>query len=289
MKILLIFVKRNLIFVGFLFCFSHTFALTVQTAISNDVTTNLIKQFAKEANWKNCYVEAMRAGISYPENQEFKYYKAMSALKLNKNTEKALDTLYKIYTSTNLPTSTRIKTLAAYEYGKEQWEQANDNKAFDALTYTFYNTKSPELFILSGCALFQFSSDFPQYKKDNSDLYMQINSSRDLWNAKYFALSKVDIKHDKIGIITKAGQGFITFYRTHIGPAIGDRCVLNPSCSEYFKQNLNAHGIVAVPMQADRFFREPDMAHRSDNIIIVNGRIKHADPISDHDFWFDKK
>ncbi|MDA3797467.1 MAG: membrane protein insertion efficiency factor YidD [Kiritimatiellae bacterium] len=289
MKIFRIFVKRNLILVGFLFYFLHTFAIVAQTVQSKDVTTKLIKQFAKDANWKNCYVEAMRADISYPENQEFKYYKAMSALKLNKNNEESLETLYKIYTSTNLPTSNRTKTLAAYEYGREQWKQANDKQAFDGVTYTFYNTKSPELFILSGCALFQFASDFPQYKKDNPDLYMQINSSRDLWNAKYFTLSKVEIKHENTGLITKAGKGFITFYRTQIGPAIGDRCVLQPSCSEYFKQNLNAHGIVALPMQTDRFFREPDMAHRSSNVIIVNGKVKHTDPISDHDFWFEKK
>jgi len=279
-----IFIKRNLTLVGFLFCFLCTSILISAEAVNNEQYV-FLKQLALENNWQSCYIESTRASITDPNNIEIQYYKAISEIKTDKNKNSALNNLYKIYTSTNLPTSNKIRTISAYEYGLEQWKAGDDEKAFTALTYSFYKTADPELFILSGCSLFQFAGDYPKYKKENPDLYMQINSTRDLWNAKYFNRSKIETHH-KDGLVTKAGKGFISFYRTQIGPAIGERCVLKPSCSEYFKQNINKHGLVAVPMQADRFFREPDESHKSDNIVIINDKVKHKDPITDHDFWF---
>jgi putative component of membrane protein insertase Oxa1/YidC/SpoIIIJ protein YidD len=247
-----------------------------------------LKQLAQENDWQSCYVEATRASIADPKDIEIQYYKAISEIKICRNKKAALNNLYTIYTSTNRPTSDKIRILSAYEYGREKWKTEKPEEAFNALTFTFYNTSNPELFILSGFSLFQFAQDYPKYKKEHPSLYMQINSSRDLWNAKYLNRTKID-SHRKDGLITKAGKGFISFYRTQIGPAIGERCVLQPSCSEYFKRNINKHGIVAVPMQADRFCREPDESHKSDNIVIINDKIKHTDPITNHDFWFEQQ
>jgi hypothetical protein len=286
MRIFGIFVKRNLTLVGFLFCFLFTYA-AISEVVGDNRLSDFVKQLAKEGDWQNCYIEATRADIADPENNELKYYRAVAAIKTDINKNFFLTNLHDIYTSTNNPPSDNTKNMSAYEYGREQWKAGNDQEAFDGLTYSFYNAADPELFILSGCSLFQFADDYPKYKKEYPDLYMQINSTRDLWNAKFFNMSKKE--HRKDGIITKAGKGFISFYRTQIGPAIGERCVMQPSCSEYFKQNINKHGIVAIPMQADRFFREPDESHKNNNIVIVNDKIKHADPITDHDFWFKKK
>jgi len=276
--------KRNLTLVGFLFCFSYTSAAISEVVEGNEKSV-FFKQLAQEGDWQNCYTEATRANIADPTNTEIQYYRAISGINTDKNKKLFLSNLHDIYTSTNNPASNNIRNLSAYEYGREQWKAGDDEKAFDALTYSFYNAADPKLFILSGCSLFHFAGDYPKYKKEHPDLYMQINSTRDLWNAKFLNMSKIE-NDRKDGIITKAGKGFISFYRTQIGPAIGERCVLQPSCSEYFKQNLQKHSAVAIPMQADRFFREPDESHKSDNIVIINNKIKHADPITDHDFWF---
>ncbi len=78
---------------------------------------------------------------------------------------------------------------------------------------------------------------------------------------------------------------FIRFYRSQISPAIGERCTLVPSCSEYFNQAWCKHGLIAVPMVADRFFREPDVNKHKHQPIIINNTIRYGDPVSDHDFW----
>ena len=54
------------------------------------------------------------------------------------------------------------------------------------------------------------------------------------------------------------GRGVIAVYRSQIRPAIGDRCVLLPSCSEYSHQAFQQHGFfIGAAMTADRFVREP--------------------------------
>ena len=79
---------------------------------------------------------------------------------------------------------------------------------------------------------------------------------------------------------------FISFYRTQISPAIGSRCDLEPSCSEYFVQSVKKHGILGVPIMADRFFREPSVFAAAEKpVVMPNGRIRYADPVCDHDFW----
>ena len=79
---------------------------------------------------------------------------------------------------------------------------------------------------------------------------------------------------------------FISFYRTQISPAIGDRCSLEPSCSEYFVQAVKRHGVLGIPIMADRFFREPSVFAAAEKpVIMPDGRIRYADPVCDHDFW----
>ena len=85
-------------------------------------------------------------------------------------------------------------------------------------------------------------------------------------------------------------QMFIGFYRSQISPAIGARCDLEPSCSEYFVQAVRRHGALGVPIIADRFFREPSVFAAAEKpVVMPDGRIRYADPLCDHDFWFEKR
>ena len=40
-------------------------------------------------------------------------------------------------------------------------------------------------------------------------------------------------------------------------------------------------------MYADRGFREPEVVEKAEKPVYVNGVLKYADPVSDHDFWMD--
>ena len=79
----------------------------------------------------------------------------------------------------------------------------------------------------------------------------------------------------------------VGFYRMFVGPAIGNRCVLEPSCSRYCLQATRKHGLLGIPMTADRFVREP-VASAPDRPVVRNtvGEWRHPDPVEDHDFWF---
>ena len=73
--------------------------------------------------------------------------------------------------------------------------------------------------------------------------------------------------------------------RHAIRPAIGSRCSLDPSCSEYFRQASRNHGLLSIPMIADRLVREPSVVLKREREIVVGGETRIADPLSDHDQW----
>ncbi len=77
----------------------------------------------------------------------------------------------------------------------------------------------------------------------------------------------------------------VWFYRKFVGPAIGSRCALEPSCSRYFLAASEKHGILGIPMIADRFVREPVESASSEWVVDSNGNPRHPDPVSNHDFW----
>lgn len=77
----------------------------------------------------------------------------------------------------------------------------------------------------------------------------------------------------------------VSFYRAFISSAIGSRCVLEPSCSQYFLDASRRHGILGIPMTTDRFIREPVESHSPRWVERPNGERRHLDPVDAHDFW----
>ena len=83
-------------------------------------------------------------------------------------------------------------------------------------------------------------------------------------------------------------RAVVGFYRFAIGPALGARCALEPSCSRYFVLSSRKHGWLGVPMTADRFVREP-VVSAPERPYVRNeaGAWRHPDPVEDHDWWMD--
>ena len=128
--------------------------------------------------------------------------------------------------------------------------------------------------------------EHPELKEGKDDLQDQINTSRDQWfGALFTQCAKPEASNDK----PESPGWFIAFYRGQISPAIGDRCNLEPSCSEYFHQAKALHGLKAIPMAADRFFREPGVnSEKKDPVLMPSGQIRYRDPLENHDFWMAK-
>ncbi len=78
----------------------------------------------------------------------------------------------------------------------------------------------------------------------------------------------------------------IRFYQNQIGPAIGQRCAMYPSCSHYSLEACRRYGLAGIPMTADRIIRESDHIRLRINPIQRHGRELYHDPVSDHTYWF---
>lgn len=81
-------------------------------------------------------------------------------------------------------------------------------------------------------------------------------------------------------------RGVIRFYQTQIGPALGQRCSMHPSCSRYSLEACRQYGLAGIPMTADRIIRESDHIRYRINPMIYNGREHYYDPVSNHSHWF---
>ena len=175
--------------------------------------------------------------------------------------------------------------VSAYELGRVLWRRGEREKALVAFERAFMATREKDLFLRSACSIFLLFKEEPRLKRGREYLVNQVNTSRSEWYGALFSeCAAPDAAKDGKPIAP------IRFYRSQISPAIGERCVLDPSCSEYFHRARKKHGLLGIPMIADRFFREPGVVHRAESpVVLPDGRIRYRDPIADHDFWMESK
>lgn len=81
-------------------------------------------------------------------------------------------------------------------------------------------------------------------------------------------------------------KAMVGFYRLAIAPAIGSRCVMQPSCSHFSMQAGKECGWLGLPMTADRLINEASMiVARHQPVTNAMGQVRFADPVSDHVGW----
>lgn len=78
----------------------------------------------------------------------------------------------------------------------------------------------------------------------------------------------------------------VRFYQTQIGPAIGQRCSMHPSCSAYCAEALRRYGWIGIPMTTDRLVRETDHVNYRLQPVWINGEERYYNPVDAHSFWF---
>ena len=78
-------------------------------------------------------------------------------------------------------------------------------------------------------------------------------------------------------------KAMVGFYRFMVAPALGSRCVMQPSCSEFSLQAGKQCGWLGLPMTADRLINEASMVVvRHHPVTNAMGQVRFADPVSDH-------
>ena len=235
----------------------------------------------EKGEWNLCRRECRRAILSdTPPVERFQLLEALSGVRAGMEAGTALPFFLAIVQENRDP---EVTASASYEAGRLQWQMDRTDDAFGSFAAAFHSTTNKALFLHAACSLFLLMEEDKSLREGQEDLISQINTSRDQWYGALFA--QCGRPDPKAGAQDSPGW-IIGFYRTQISPAIGARCTLQPSCSEYFLQARNKHGLLAYPMIADRFFREPEVNKLAEvPVIMPDGRILFRDPVEYHDFW----
>ena len=179
-----------------------------------------------------------------------------------------------------------VMAAASYECGRLALAGEDAGAAYAHFKKTFETTASYDLFLRSGCSLYMLTEKEKSLREQDLALALQLQTSRRLWSRDL--MTECGPPEKGGGMSSLPGKWIVAFYRSQINPAIGARCSLTPSCSEYFRQACRAHGLLGFAIQADRFFREPSEVAARRNPVPVGDVIKYADPLEDHTKWLKK-
>ncbi|MCX7010611.1 MAG: membrane protein insertion efficiency factor YidD [Kiritimatiellaeota bacterium] len=252
-----------------------------RVALAGSPSVELAADLFAEGRWLACIRECERASLLTPAQLAPRVLGAIARLRLGEKTSEAITQLEQVTgTATN-----ELAALSAFETGRARWRQGDATNAYLQVRTAFRMAGQPELFALSGCLLAEILRQFPSLGKDDAALFQTLETCRPLWTT--------EIVRDALGL-TYAGDSvtvrwIVALYRSGIRPAIGSRCSLTPSCSEYFLQAGKAHGLLAFPIVADRLVREPGVVQDAEHPVQVGEHIRYADPLAEHDYWLRAK
>ena len=247
-------------------------------------TIELATDLFAEGDWVGCRRECERALTETPADETARLLNAVSRLRSTNGAASVNSALESLAGSA---THAEIRAMAAYELGKCRWQEGHSTNAFLLFRQAFFETASQDLFLHAGCSLDLLMREFPTLGKNDFQLFQSLDTSRVLWTPEIVRECLPEKKRDG-GVWSKPGKWIVAFYREMVRPAIGGRCSLEPSCSEYFRQASEKHGLLGLPIQADRFIREPSVIQAAEKPIPVKEGVRYYDPLSDHDYWMKK-
>lgn len=264
--------------VGMIFCCGGS----ALGAPSPDVSLALATELYQEGDWPAARREALRALVAQPDNEAALMLSADCALRIDPSSELSRSTLDHLSVHAADPA---LRARAAYRVGQAYWGVGDLSSAWTAYARAFQGASDRALFLQSGCALFLLQRENSQLGADNPALLQQLATCRNLWNFDLrdeVRVTRIDKKQSSKG---RPAAGIVAFYRTQIRPAIGHRCSLEPSCSEFFLQASRTHGWLGLPLIGDRLVREPGVVQAAAEPVDRNGVTHYRDPLINHTDW----
>lgn len=182
-----------------------------------------------------------------------------------------------------------VRSRAGWAAWRAGWDGKSPNdEALEAAKTALETADDAEDFWLAGCALYFYAKKNPGALDGDAAVAMAVQASRDVWPVDVWKSCNPRTNGMKEGgglgnVLKWPGRLVTAFYREGIRPAIGGRCGLEPSCSEFFLQATEKRGLVGVAMGADRLIREPSvMAEGEETVTGPDGGVRVLDPVEDH-------
>ena len=247
-------------------------------------TLELAVELMGEGNWKGARREALRELAFHPEDERALLLAATAGLRQaeaspSHDAKPASSVLAHLAKEA---AGREVRLMAGYELGRARWAQGDLAGAWQAYADVFQQAPDRETLLRSGCALFLLRREDETLGADQPALLNQLATCRNLWSFELRDEVRAGNVEKKSRLAARPGEWIVAFYRSQIGPAIGHRCSLQPSCSTYFLDASRQHGLLGVPLIADRLVREPGVVSAAAHPVPVNGTIRYADPLSDH-------
>lgn len=240
---------------------------------------DLALELMAEGNWMGVRREALRSLAAHPDHEQALLLAALAQRRVQPQQADAGRVLAHLAETS---TDAGIRAVAGYEYGRSCWATGDLAGAWSALARVFQQTTDRDLFLHSGCGLFLLRQQDAALGEGQTALLAQLATCRDLWSWELRDEVRVNKRDPASRLTAKPGEWIVRFYRTQIGPAIGHRCSLSPSCSAYFLEASRAHGLAGVPLIADRLVREPGVVAAAEQPQVVGEEIRYRDPLADH-------
>jgi len=256
-------------------------------------SADLAAELFAEGDYAACAIECRRAATAPdpgPANlhsagtsaalQAGPLLQAMAELEMGTNYPAAADF---IGSTTDAPAELHCSAL--WVSARSHGQHGNTRRALKDFTTVFHTTTNHTLFLRSACSIYLLMQDDPALREEQAALLQQVNSTRGVWRGDLFATCRI-APAPRSSFWSIPGEWGIACYRHWIRPAIGSRCRLTPSCSEYTRLAFRQHGLLALPMFADRLCREPSVFQRKAHPVGSGPELRFADPLEAHTFWF---
>lgn len=247
------------------------------------IASPLAWELFKEGNWPACSIEAARILASDPANESARFLLNASTARVSPTPE----TCSNLLALSRTAACPGIRSLAAAASARMLLHGPDPASAWEPAVQAFLSTPDPDAF-LQGLAIMQYLA-----RHNGSAIRMPAELEQQYLTCRPLLRHLTDDprppRPDSLArrIGTAPGRLTVAFYRRCIRPALGERCVLSPSCSEYFLQATGKHGLMAIPMLADRLVREPSVVATARYPLAKGRRIVYHDPVEHHDFWMD--
>ena len=258
---------------------------THAAAFPPEATTNglaLAVDLFADAEWTDCRTECMRALAANPDEGVAALLKAVCDLRLGYPGTNELSTVL----ARSEAIDPALVNMARYELARFLWQHGPPDVAFGHMTDVFTTTRDRDLLARAGCTLSLMLREHGRLLKPDAALRPQLEACYRLWTRSVREECRLpDGRQPHAPVHARPAQWMINFYRAQIGPAIGDRCSLHPSCSRYALEALHRHGLLGLAIYADRCVREPDVIRARESPVAFDGVRRYADPLSNHDWW----